>query len=65
VERLRPWVAGVADRLVAGFAERLRDGEPSDLIAAVAEPLPVEVIAELLACRRPTGGCCGPGPTRS
>ena len=49
VERLRPWVAGVADRLVADFAERLRDGQPTDLIAAVAEPLPVEVIAELLA----------------
>ncbi len=48
VERMRPWVAGVADRLVADFADRLRDGEPADLIAAVAEPLPVEVIAELL-----------------
>jgi cytochrome P450 len=47
VERMRPWVAGVADRLVADFAVRLRDG-PTDLIAAVAEPLPVEVIAELL-----------------
>jgi cytochrome P450 len=48
VERMRPWVAGLADRLVADLVERLRDGQPTDLIAAVAEPLPVEVIAELL-----------------
>jgi cytochrome P450 len=48
VERMRPWVAGLADRLVVDLVERLRDGQPTDLIAAVAEPLPVEVIAELL-----------------
>jgi cytochrome P450 len=48
VERMRPWVAGMADRLVADLAAQLRAGRPSDLIAAVAEPLPVEVIAELL-----------------
>ncbi len=49
VERMRPAVAGLADGLVADLVTRLRDGEPSrDLIADVAEPLPVEVIAELL-----------------
>jgi cytochrome P450 len=48
VERMRPWVAGMADHLVADLVERVRAGEPTDLIAAVAEPLPVQVIAELL-----------------
>ena len=48
VERMRPWVEGLADRLVARLADELADGAPADLIAAVAEPLPVEVIAELL-----------------
>ena len=48
VERMRPWVAGMADRLVADLVDELRAGRPTDLIAAVAEPLPVEVIAELL-----------------
>jgi cytochrome P450 len=49
VERMRPAVTALADALVAGLVARLRDGEPSrDLIADVAEPLPVEVIAELL-----------------
>jgi len=49
VERMRPAVTALADGLVAELAARLRDGEGSrDLIADVAEPLPVEVIAELL-----------------
>ncbi len=49
VERMRPAVTALADSLVADLVTRLRDGEPSrDLIADVAEPLPVEVIAELL-----------------
>ncbi|HST85156.1 MAG TPA: cytochrome P450 [Kineosporiaceae bacterium] len=48
VERMRPWVAGMANQLVGELAEELRAGRPTDLIAAVAEPLPVEVIAELL-----------------
>jgi cytochrome P450 len=47
VERMRPWVEGLADRLVGRLAEQLPDGA-ADLIASVAEPLPVEVIAELL-----------------
>ena len=48
VERMRPWVAGMAAELVADLAEEVRAGRPTDLIAAVAEPLPVQVIAELL-----------------
>lgn len=47
VERMRPWIQATAARLVAELAERLETG-PQDLIATVAEPLPVEVIAELL-----------------
>lgn len=48
VERMRPWIAGICERLVADLAQKLETG-PQDLIADVAEPLPVEVIAELLA----------------
>ncbi|WP_233149947.1 cytochrome P450 [Kineosporia sp. A_224] len=61
VERMRPWIGDLADSLVADLVDRLRDGgDPpagdaggpgtgaADLIAAVAEPLPVEVIAQLL-----------------
>ncbi|MEU2790337.1 cytochrome P450 [Streptomyces sp. NPDC007100] len=44
VERLRPYVEDLADRLVAGL---VADGG-GDLVARVAEPLPVAVIAELL-----------------
>jgi cytochrome P450 len=47
VERMRPWIAATASRLVGELAGRLDDG-PQDLIGTVAEPLPVEVIAELL-----------------
>jgi cytochrome P450 len=48
VERLRPRVAALADRLADELAEAGRDGRPVDLIAGFAEPLPVQVIAELL-----------------
>ncbi|MGV9337424.1 cytochrome P450 [Streptomyces sp. NPDC003688] len=44
VERLRGYVEGLADRLVA----RLVAEGGGDLVAAVAEPLPVAVIAEML-----------------
>ncbi|MVO86549.1 cytochrome P450 [Streptomyces sp. p1417] len=44
VERLRPYVEGVADDLVRGL---VADGG-GDLVARVAEPLPVAVIAEML-----------------
>ncbi|MGW5008112.1 cytochrome P450 [Streptomyces parvulus] len=44
VERLKPYVRGLADDLVAGLVE----AGGGDLIADVAEPLPVAVIAEML-----------------
>lgn len=47
-ERLAPLVTARAERLVDGLVQRIRDGEPADLIALVAEPLPVQVIADLL-----------------
>ncbi|MYR13286.1 cytochrome P450, partial [Streptomyces sp. SID724] len=43
VERLKPYVRGLADELVAGL---VRDGG-GDLLTDVAEPLPVAVIAEM------------------
>jgi cytochrome P450 len=55
VERLRPVVQALALRLVDELSEPLRDGAEVDLLEAVAAPLPVEVIAELLGV---------PGPVR-
>jgi len=61
VERMRPWIAGLADRLVADLTARLADGAVSaDLLAAVAEPLPVEVIAELLGVPQADRGLLRP-----
>jgi cytochrome P450 len=48
VERMRPWVHHLAGTMVSQFAHEVRAGLEPDLIAAVAEPLPVEVIAQLL-----------------
>jgi cytochrome P450 len=52
VERLRPWVEDLADRLVAELADELTGHSTAyrtaDLLERVAAPLPVEVIAELL-----------------
>jgi len=48
VERLRPWVDGLADDLVAELAGQVARDGAGDLIATMADPLPVEVIAELL-----------------
>ena len=51
VERLRPWIDDLADGLVTRAAEELASGAGADgvdLIALVAEPLPVDVIAQLL-----------------
>jgi cytochrome P450 len=48
VDRLRPWVASLADGLADRVADLGADGSPVDLIGEYAEPLPVEVIAELL-----------------
>ncbi|MFN0283563.1 MAG: cytochrome P450 [Kineosporiaceae bacterium] len=48
VERMRPWIGDLAGSLVADLVDRL-DGEgAADLLHLVAEPLPVEVIAQLL-----------------
>ncbi|GAA2815086.1 cytochrome P450 [Crossiella cryophila] len=47
-ERLRPWVNTLADQLVDTLAARIAVDEQADLLKTVAEPLPVEVIAELL-----------------
>jgi cytochrome P450 len=49
VESLRPRVRKIAEQLAAGFAER----GGGDLIAEVAEPLPVTVIAEMLGVPEP------------
>ena len=48
VERLRPWIAGLAASLADEVADAGSDGSPVDLVSAYAEPLPVAVIAELL-----------------
>jgi cytochrome P450 len=48
VERMRPWVDDLAGRLVADLADGVAAGGRADLVALVAEPLPVEVIAQLL-----------------
>lgn len=52
--RLAPWVRGLAGRLVDELAARIRANGSADLIATVAAPLPVEVIAELLGVHGPT-----------
>jgi len=53
VERLRPWVTGLAGRLADRVVDAGSEGSPVDLVAAYAEPLPVAVIAELLGVPEP------------
>jgi len=48
VQRLRPEVTRLAGELVDGLASRIADGGTGDLVAELAESLPVRVIAELL-----------------
>jgi cytochrome P450 len=48
VERLRPWVAALAGRLVDQLLEESGGSRPVDLLSGMAEQLPVAVIAELL-----------------
>ena len=48
VERLRPWIADLSDRLVDELCAKIADQGSADLLTHVAAPLPVEVIAELL-----------------
>jgi unspecific monooxygenase len=49
VERLRPYVHGLAAELVSGLVE----AGGGDLLSEVAEPLPVAVIAEMLGIPEP------------
>jgi cytochrome P450 len=48
-ERLRPSVRRIADSLVSSLASAIAADGSADLLTHVAGPLPVEVIAELLA----------------
>ncbi|MGY1619171.1 cytochrome P450 [Geodermatophilus sp. SYSU D00691] len=48
VERLRPWVQQLADSLVDELVERSAGRDGVDVLAGMAEQLPVAVIAELL-----------------
>jgi len=52
VERLRPRVAELAEALADEMADAGADGSPVDLIGRYAEPLPVQVIGELLGIPR-------------
>jgi cytochrome P450 len=53
VERLRPRIGELAERLADDVADAGSDGSVVDLIALYAEPLPVQVIAELLGVPEP------------
>ncbi len=53
VEQLRPRVEAMADALVDELLDAGSDGSAVDLIATVAEPLPVNVIAEMLGVPEP------------
>ncbi|KFZ83372.1 cytochrome P450 [Amycolatopsis sp. MJM2582] len=48
VQRLRPMVAELADGMVDGLAAEIAETGSADLLAHLAQPLPVAVIAELL-----------------
>ncbi|WP_026360495.1 cytochrome P450 [Amycolatopsis nigrescens] len=49
VERLRPTVRALATDMVEELAEKIASDGEADLLELLAEPLPVQVIAELLA----------------
>jgi cytochrome P450 len=53
VEQLRPRVEAMADALVDELLDAGSDGSAVDLISTVAEPLPVNVIAEMLGVPEP------------
>lgn len=48
VERLRPWIADVAAGLVDALAAEIAERGAGDLVAHVAQPLPIMVITDLL-----------------
>ncbi|SOD71982.1 hypothetical protein SAMN05892883_1438 [Jatrophihabitans sp. GAS493] len=60
VERLRPRIDELAAALADEVAEAGADGTPVDLISRYAEPLPVQVIAELLGLPRADWGLLRP-----
>ncbi|TDQ05077.1 cytochrome P450 [Labedaea rhizosphaerae] len=47
-ERLRPWVQDLASSMVTRLAEEIASAGSADLLPVLAQPLPVEVIGELL-----------------
>lgn len=53
VERLRPTVDALAGSYVSNLLDATSAGSPADLLAYVAEPLPVTVIAEMLGIPEP------------
>jgi cytochrome P450 len=53
VARLQPRITELAERLADRLADAGSDGSPVDLIQWYAEPLPVQVIAELLGVPEP------------
>ncbi|MET9448442.1 cytochrome P450 [Streptomyces cinerochromogenes] len=48
IKRMRSSIERLAHRFVEELAERARDGEPVDLVPALASPFPVAVISEML-----------------
>jgi cytochrome P450 len=48
IDQLRPRIVELVDQLLDGLADRGRDGEPVDVVAGLAFPLPFTVISELL-----------------
>jgi cytochrome P450 len=48
VERLRPWIVEVASGMVDALAAEIAERGEGDLIAHLAQPLPIVVITELL-----------------
>jgi cytochrome P450 len=60
VERLRGRIAQLADRLADDVADAGSDGSSVDLVELYAEPLPVQVIAELLGVPQADWGLLRP-----
>lgn len=52
LERLRPQVETIAAGLLEPVAQRLRDGEPVEMVSAVCRPLPTLVIALMMGVPR-------------
>lgn len=48
IEGMRPSVERITEKLLKAIDEKVKSGQPFDLIADYAEPLPVKIIADLL-----------------